>query len=104
MTGSNVAFVRGMLVSLVIHAIEERKFKSSVKYEEYSEPAFGLRPNEKRDGIICLGCVRAVYKWRKSGKPTNQVGTPFLHDVSSISMQSLFMIHLRHLQSHGSVV
>ena len=83
---------------------DRRKFKSSVKYEEYFEPAFGLRPNEKRDGMICLGCVRAVYKWRKSGKPMNQVGTPFLHAVSSISMQSYFMTHLRHLQSHGCVV
>ena len=46
-----------------------RKFKSSVKYEECFEPAFGLRPNETRDGMICLGCVCAVYKWRKSGKP-----------------------------------
>ena len=34
---------------------DSRKFKSSVKYEEYFEPAFGLRPNEKRDGMICLG-------------------------------------------------
>ena len=70
----------------------------------FFEPAFGLRPNEKQDGMICLGCVRAVYKWRKSGKPINQVGTQFLHAVSSISVQSLFMTHLRHLQSHGCVV
>ena len=83
---------------------DRRKFKSSVKYEEYFEPAFGLRLNEKRNGMICLGCVRAVYKWRKSGKPMNQVGTPFLHAVSSISMQSLAMTHLRHLQSDGCVV
>ena len=84
---------------------DRRKFiKSSVKYEEYFEPAFGLRPNEKRDGMICLGYVRAVYKWRKSGKPMNQVGTPFLHAVLSISMRSLFMTDLRHMQSHGCVV
>ena len=64
---------------------DKRKFKSSVKYEEYFGPAFGLRPNEKRDSMICIGCVRAVYKWRKSGKPMNQVGTPFLHAVWSMN-------------------
>ena len=48
---------------------DKRKFKSSVKYEKYFEAAFGLRPNEKRDGMICLGCVCAVYKWRKTYEP-----------------------------------
>ena len=69
---------------------DRRKFKSTVKYEEYLEPAFGSRPNEKRDDMICLGCVHAVYKWRKSGKPMNQVGAPFLHAVWSISSQSFY--------------
>ena len=72
-------------------------------YEEYFEPPFGLRSNEKRDGMICLGCVRAVYKWRKSGKPMNQVATPFLPAVSSISMQSTFVWPISGICSHMGV-
>ena len=44
-------------VSKFSDTCDRRKFKSSVKYEEYFEPAFGLRPNEKRDGMITLDKV-----------------------------------------------
>ena len=89
--------------SLVIHAIEE-SLNRQWNTRNILNQHLAWDQMTKRDGMICLGCVRAVYKWRKSGKPMNQVGTPFLHAVSSISMQSLFMTHLRHLQSHECVV
>ena len=65
MTGLNVAFVRGN-ASKFSDTCDRRKFKSSVKYEEYLEPAFGLRTKTRWHDMpgLCSCSLQMEEKWK----------------------------------------